>query len=113
MTTTILGQEAMIASTLTKREFTPHLTLTVVLVATIAITAHLASTNTIRSLAGDKVVAAPPHLSLIGKSRLKGLQQGEINKPKLQEKLLTAIYKNQKMKIESYKSLKSSRGRKR
>ena len=98
MTITTLGQEAVIASTLTKREITPFQTLTIVIVATIVITARLASTNIIRNLAGGTLEAAPPHLGLIGKGVLQGLQQGEITKQKVPEKLLTAIYQNQRMK---------------
>ena len=95
----------MIASTLTEREITLLRNLTVVMVAAIAITAHLASTNIIRKLVGNTEIAVPPHLGLsldmIGKSVLQGLQQGEITKQKVPEKLLTAIYQNQRMKIES------------
>ena len=102
MTITTLGQEAVIASTLTKREITPFQTLTIVIVATIVITARLASTNIIRNLAGGTVEAFLHHLGLslgmIGKSVLQGLQQGEITKQKVPEKLLTAIYQNQRMK---------------
>jgi hypothetical protein len=103
MTITTLGQEAVIASTLTKREFTPLRNLKVVaVVATIGITAHLASIKIIRKLAGSTEIAFLHHLGLslgmIGKSVLQGLQQGEITKQKVPEKLLTAIYQNQRMK---------------
>ena len=105
MTVTTLGQEAMIASTLTKREFTPLRILTVVVVAAIVITAQLASTNIIRKLPGSMEIAFLLHLGqsqgMIGKSILQGHHQGEITKQKVPQKLLTAIYKNQRMKVES------------
>ena len=75
------------------------------MIAAIVITAHLASTNTIRKLAGNTEKAVLPHLGLslgmIGKSVLQGLLQGEITKQKVPEKLLRAIYQNQRMIIES------------
>jgi len=83
----------VIASALTEREITPLPTLTVVVaVAAIAVTAHLASTNITRKLV---------LLGLIGKNVLLGLRQGEITNQKLPEKLLTAIYQKQRMKVES------------
>jgi hypothetical protein len=105
----------VIASALTEREITllQTLTVVVVVVVAIAVTAHLASTKIIRKLAGDTEIADPPHLGLslgmIGKSVLQGLRQGEINKQKLPEKLLTAIYINQRIKVESIASLRSLR----
>ena len=88
MTVTTLGQEAMIASTLIKREFTPLRILTVVVeVAAIVITAQLASTNTIRKLAGSMEIEFLLHLGqsqgMIGKSILQGHHQGEITKQKV------------------------------
>lgn len=92
----------MIASALTEREITPLPTLTVVVaVAAIAVTAHLASTNITRKLVGSTEIADLPLLGLIGKNVLLGLRQGEITNQKLPEKLLTAIYQKQRMKVES------------
>lgn len=65
----------MTASGLTKREISPLQTLTVVVVAAIAITVRLACTNIIRKQAGGEMAADPPQLGLIGKSVPQDLQK--------------------------------------